>query len=149
MHRPVYARRVRDTQSRAPRQALGGRFQLEQLPELLAARRRMAAADVAQQKVAQLAAENQAVQQRLATLMTERDALQAAAARIRTYHERQLDACGRSWSYREADGTLVKRDRTEIEHFPGPHTINGQGTFEFLHKHLGWPKRGDNEGGGK
>ncbi|NBR87301.1 MAG: hypothetical protein EBS84_03260 [Proteobacteria bacterium] len=32
-------------------------------------------------------------------------------------------------------------DRTEIEHFDGPHTIHGQGTFDFLHKHLNWPKR--------
>lgn len=32
-------------------------------------------------------------------------------------------------------------DRTEIEHFDGPHTINGQGTYDFLHKHLNWPKR--------
>jgi dienelactone hydrolase len=32
-------------------------------------------------------------------------------------------------------------DRTEIEHFPGPHTINGRGTFDFLHRHLRWPKR--------
>nr|WP_201724016.1 dienelactone hydrolase family protein [Rhodopirellula sp. SM50] len=31
-------------------------------------------------------------------------------------------------------------ERTEIEWFDGPHTINGQGTFEFLHKHLNWPK---------
>ncbi|MFQ5929172.1 MAG: hypothetical protein ACE5MK_05705 [Acidobacteriota bacterium] len=29
-------------------------------------------------------------------------------------------------------------DRTEIEFFNGPHTINGIGTFEFLHKHLDW-----------
>jgi len=29
-------------------------------------------------------------------------------------------------------------DRTEIEFFNGPHTINGQGTFQFLQKHLGW-----------
>lgn len=27
-------------------------------------------------------------------------------------------------------------DRTEIEFFNGPHTINGKGTFAFLHKHL-------------
>jgi len=27
-------------------------------------------------------------------------------------------------------------DRTEIEWFVGPHTINGKGTYEFLHKHL-------------
>jgi hypothetical protein len=31
-------------------------------------------------------------------------------------------------------------DRTEIEWFVGPHTINGQGTFRFLHKHLDWPE---------
>jgi len=30
-------------------------------------------------------------------------------------------------------------DRTEIEFFNGPHTINGVGTFEFLHRHLKWP----------
>ncbi len=29
---------------------------------------------------------------------------------------------------------------TEIEWFNGPHTINGQGTFKFLHKHLNWPE---------
>jgi dienelactone hydrolase len=32
-------------------------------------------------------------------------------------------------------------DRTAIEYFNGPHTINGEGTFEFLHKHLNWPNR--------
>jgi len=31
-------------------------------------------------------------------------------------------------------------DRCEIEWFVGPHTINGKGTFDFLHKHLDWPK---------
>ncbi|MBM3800975.1 MAG: hypothetical protein FJW26_01560 [Acidimicrobiia bacterium] len=29
---------------------------------------------------------------------------------------------------------------TQIEFFNGPHTINGVETFEFLHKHLQWPK---------
>ena len=29
-------------------------------------------------------------------------------------------------------------DRCEIEWFNGPHTINGQGTFDFLRRHLGW-----------
>jgi dienelactone hydrolase len=29
-------------------------------------------------------------------------------------------------------------ERTAIEFFDGPHTIHGVGTFEFLHKHLGW-----------
>jgi hypothetical protein len=32
-------------------------------------------------------------------------------------------------------------DRAEIEWFDGPHTINGQGTFHFLHRHLRWPER--------
>jgi dienelactone hydrolase len=31
-------------------------------------------------------------------------------------------------------------DQTEIEFFDGPHTINGQGTYRFLHRHLGWPE---------
>ena len=30
-------------------------------------------------------------------------------------------------------------NRTEMEVFNGPHTINGIGTFEFLHQHLNWP----------
>jgi dienelactone hydrolase len=30
-------------------------------------------------------------------------------------------------------------DRTELEVFDGPHTINGAGTFDFLHRHLKWP----------
>jgi dienelactone hydrolase len=30
-------------------------------------------------------------------------------------------------------------DRTEIEFFQGGHSINGEGTFEFLHQHLNWP----------
>jgi len=30
-------------------------------------------------------------------------------------------------------------DRTAIEFFDGGHTINGIGTFDFLHRHLGWP----------
>jgi dienelactone hydrolase len=32
-------------------------------------------------------------------------------------------------------------DKTEIEFFNGPHKINGVGTYEFLHRHLHWPKR--------
>ena len=31
-------------------------------------------------------------------------------------------------------------DRCEIEWFVGPHTINGKGTFSFLHRHLDWPQ---------
>ncbi len=36
--------------------------------------------------------------------------------------------------------TLGLGDRTDIEFFDGLHEINGKGTFEFLHKHLKWPK---------
>jgi cephalosporin-C deacetylase-like acetyl esterase len=32
-------------------------------------------------------------------------------------------------------------NRTRIEFFNGPHTINGQGSFQFLHQHLNWPDR--------
>jgi hypothetical protein len=39
-------------------------------------------------------------------------------------------------------GKLKIGDRTAIEWFDGPHTINGKGTFEFLHKHLDWPASG-------
>ena len=38
------------------------------------------------------------------------------------------------------EGKLGIGDRTEIEWFAGPHTINGKGTFDFLHRHLRWPK---------
>jgi cephalosporin-C deacetylase-like acetyl esterase len=30
-------------------------------------------------------------------------------------------------------------ERTEIEWFVGPHTINGKGTFDFARRHLQWP----------
>jgi hypothetical protein len=30
-------------------------------------------------------------------------------------------------------------ERAELEFFDGPHTIHGQGTFAFLHRHLAWP----------
>ena len=38
------------------------------------------------------------------------------------------------------EARLGLRDRAAIEWFVGPHTIHGQGTFEFLHRHLAWPK---------
>lgn len=34
-------------------------------------------------------------------------------------------------------------ERCAIEWFDGPHTINGKGSFEFLNKHLNWPKPPD------
>jgi histidinol dehydrogenase len=45
----------------------------------------------------------------------QRDALQQAAARIRSYHERQLAATGQSWSYRDADGTLLGQKVTPLD----------------------------------
>jgi dienelactone hydrolase len=40
-------------------------------------------------------------------------------------------------------GYLGIPERTEIEYFNGPHTINEQGTYRFLHKHLNWPEPKD------
>ncbi|HEY2187107.1 MAG TPA: histidinol dehydrogenase, partial [Caldimonas sp.] len=45
----------------------------------------------------------------------QRSALEAAAGRVRDYHERQHDACGRSWSYRDGDGTLLGQKVTPLE----------------------------------
>jgi len=45
----------------------------------------------------------------------QRAALTAAAARVRSYHERQLEACGRSWSYRDEDGTLLGQKVTPLD----------------------------------
>jgi dienelactone hydrolase len=39
------------------------------------------------------------------------------------------------WLYAQ----LGLADRTEIEFFQGGHSIHGQGTFAFLHRHLNWP----------
>jgi histidinol dehydrogenase len=45
----------------------------------------------------------------------QRSALEAAAARVRDFHQRQLEACGRSWSYRDADGTLLGQKVTPLD----------------------------------
>jgi histidinol dehydrogenase len=45
----------------------------------------------------------------------QRQALEAAAARVRSYHQRQLEACGRSWSYRDEDGTLLGQKVTPLD----------------------------------
>jgi hypothetical protein len=39
------------------------------------------------------------------------------------------------WLYAQ----LGLADRTDIEYFQGGHSIHGEGTFDFLHKHLDWP----------
>ena len=45
----------------------------------------------------------------------QRRALEAAAQRVRDYHERQLEACGRSWSYRDLDGSLLGQKVTPLD----------------------------------
>ncbi|MBK8529962.1 MAG: histidinol dehydrogenase [Rubrivivax sp.] len=45
----------------------------------------------------------------------QRQALQAAAARVRSYHQRQLDACCRSWQYRDDDGSLLGQKVTPLD----------------------------------
>ena len=45
----------------------------------------------------------------------QRAALEQAAGRVRSYHERQLEACGRSWQYRDADGTLLGQKVTPLD----------------------------------
>ncbi len=45
----------------------------------------------------------------------QRQALEAAAARVRDFHQRQLDACGRSWQYRDADGSLLGQKVTPLD----------------------------------
>lgn len=45
----------------------------------------------------------------------QRSALEAAAQRVRSYHEAQKKASGESWSYRDADGTLLGQKVTPID----------------------------------
>ncbi len=45
----------------------------------------------------------------------QRDALTQAAARVSSYHEAQKKACGESWSYRDADGSLLGQKVTPID----------------------------------
>ncbi|UZD55405.1 histidinol dehydrogenase [Caldimonas aquatica] len=45
----------------------------------------------------------------------QREALVHAAERVRRYHERQLEACGRSFSYRDDDGTLLGQKVTPLD----------------------------------
>ena len=45
----------------------------------------------------------------------QRQALLFAAQRVRSYHEAQKQACGRSWSYRDADGSLLGQKVTPLD----------------------------------
>ncbi|CAN5361107.1 histidinol dehydrogenase [soil metagenome] len=45
----------------------------------------------------------------------QREALESAARRVRSYHEAQKKASGESWSYRDADGTLLGQKVTPLD----------------------------------
>jgi histidinol dehydrogenase len=45
----------------------------------------------------------------------QRSALEGAAARVRSYHEAQKQASGESWSYRDAEGTLLGQKVTPLD----------------------------------
>ncbi len=45
----------------------------------------------------------------------QRTALEAAASRVRSYHEAQKKASGESWTYRDADGTLLGQKVTPLD----------------------------------
>ena len=45
----------------------------------------------------------------------QKQALQAAAARVRTYHEAQKRASGQTWTYCDADGTLLGQKVTPLD----------------------------------
>ena len=45
----------------------------------------------------------------------QQQALQAAAARVRSYHEAQKKASGESWTYRDADGTMLGQKVTPLD----------------------------------
>ncbi len=68
------------------------------------------------QAVAALEIPQAELQAALASLApARRAALEDAARRVRDYHERQRDACCRSWSYRDADGTLLGQKVTPLD----------------------------------
>lgn len=49
-----------------------------------------------------------------------------------------------AWEYskvRRHYNLLGLGDKTEIEFFNGPHSIHGERTYDFLHKHLNWPRK--------
>ena len=45
----------------------------------------------------------------------QQEALQAAVARVRSYHEAQKEHTGQSWSYRDADGSLLGQKVTPLD----------------------------------
>jgi len=52
-----------------------------------------------------------------------------------------------AWEFAKVRRHYVKLgigEKTEIEFFNGPHSINGQATYRFLHRHLSWPEPSTN-----
>jgi histidinol dehydrogenase len=60
--------------------------------------------------------------------VSQRDALQAAAVRVRAYHEAQKRACGESWSYRDANGSLLGQKVTPLDRV-GIYVPGGKATY--------------------
>ena len=58
----------------------------------------------------------------------QREALDAAAQRVRSYHEAQKKASGESWSYRDADGTLLGQKVTPLDRV-GIYVPGGKATY--------------------
>ncbi|RYY58461.1 MAG: histidinol dehydrogenase, partial [Comamonadaceae bacterium] len=58
----------------------------------------------------------------------QRHALDAAARRVRSYHEAQKKASGESWSYRDADGTLLGQKVTPLDRV-GIYVPGGKATY--------------------
>ena len=58
----------------------------------------------------------------------QRVALETAAQRVRSYHERQLEANGRSWSYRDEDGSLLGQKVTPLDRV-GIYVPGGKATY--------------------
>ncbi len=58
----------------------------------------------------------------------QREALQAAAVRVRSYHEAQRQSSGESWSYRDADGTLLGQKVTPLDRV-GIYVPGGKATY--------------------
>ncbi len=84
---------------------------------------------VAAASVAELEIPRADLQAALAAIpSSQRDALEAAAQRVRSYHVRQLEACGRSWSYRDEDGSLLGQKVTPLDRV-GIYVPGGKATY--------------------
>lgn len=85
---------------------------------------RLGAESVAQLELTQ--AELKAAFESLPTV--QREALEAAATRVRSYHEAQKKASGESWSYRDAEGTLLGQKVTPLDRV-GIYVPGGKATY--------------------